>query len=174
MSNPEADFEAAFKVLFEERFPMLYRYLHHVSGDSGSADDLAQESFVRLYRRGSMPDDPSAWLVTVAHNLLRDERRNAQRRTRLLQFRGQEERAIREPPAADAAMLAQERVLGVRRALDRLTLRDRRLLLLRHEGFSYREIAEALDLAPGSIGTLLMRATSAFTRAYRDGAHASE
>lgn len=153
---------------------MLYRYLHRLCGDSGFADDLAQDSFVRLYQRGSMPEDPAAWLVTVAHNLFRDERRNVRRRSRLLELRGHEERADSEPQAADAAVLAEERVLDVRRALERLDTRDRRLLLLRHEGYSYREIAEALGLAAGSIGTMLVRATAAFTRAFRDGSHASE
>jgi RNA polymerase sigma-70 factor (ECF subfamily) len=174
LTNPEPGFEAAFTLLFEERFPMLYRYLQRLCGDSGFADDLAQDSFVRLYRRGSMPADPAAWLVTVANNLFRDERRNVQRRTRLLELHGHEERGELDAPAADAPMLAEERVLAVRDALEGLTPRDHRLLLLRHEGYSYREIAEALNLAPGSIGTLLIRATAAFIKAYQDGAHASE
>jgi DNA-directed RNA polymerase specialized sigma24 family protein len=54
----------------------------------------------------------------------------------------------------------------VRRALDRLPERDRELLLLRAEGFSYRDIAQALALNETSIGTLIARAKLAFRRNY--------
>ena len=53
----------------------------------------------------------------------------------------------------------------VRQALDALSERDRRALLLRHEGYSYREIAEALDYAPTGVGKLLVRASRAFREA---------
>jgi DNA-directed RNA polymerase specialized sigma24 family protein len=54
----------------------------------------------------------------------------------------------------------------VRRALELLPPRDRALLLLREEGYSYRELSVALDLAEGSVGSLLSRAKSAFRGAY--------
>ena len=55
----------------------------------------------------------------------------------------------------------------VRRVLAHLLERQSRLLLLRHAGLSYAEIAEALDVAPGSVGTLLVRAEKAFLAAYK-------
>jgi RNA polymerase sigma factor (sigma-70 family) len=70
--------------------------------------------------------------------------------------------------------LAEERETAVRRALTTLSIRDQRLLILRHEGFSYREIAEALDIALSSVGTLLARATAALSKAYRELPHASD
>jgi RNA polymerase sigma-70 factor (ECF subfamily) len=42
------------------------------------------------------------------------------------------------------------------------------MLLLRHEGYSYREIAETLELSPASIGTMLVRATEAFRKAFKE------
>jgi RNA polymerase sigma-70 factor (ECF subfamily) len=54
----------------------------------------------------------------------------------------------------------------VRRALDRMPERDCNLLLLRAEGFSYRDIAAALELNEASIGTLLARAKTAFRENY--------
>jgi RNA polymerase sigma factor (sigma-70 family) len=59
--------------------------------------------------------------------------------------------------------------LYARTALDSLPLRDRQLLLLRYEGYSYRELASALDLTETSVGTLLARAKDAFRRALRRG-----
>lgn len=170
----DQSFEDAFAALFRERFSMLYRYLNRVSGDPALADDVAQESFVRLNARGSMPDNPSAWLISVANNIVRDERRTTRRRHRLLAgWMAHGDQAGRSP-ASDARLLAEERASGVRRALETLRPRDQRMLILRHEGFSYREIAEALAIAPASVGTLLVRATAAFSRVYRELNDASD
>ena len=62
----------------------------------------------------------------------------------------------------------------VRRSLGRLPLRDRQMLLLRHEGFSYREIATALGIAETSVGTMLIRATQAFRVEFAENSHASD
>jgi RNA polymerase sigma-70 factor (ECF subfamily) len=161
-------FEEAFAALFADRSAPLYRYLSRVGGDAALAEDIVQECFVKLYRRGAMPDNPPAWLVTVAHNLLRDDRRSGARRGRLLLHRKAEVPAGNEPAAADAAILTAERVAAVRHALERLPSRDRELLLLRHEGYGYREIADVLQLTPGSIGTMLARASDAFRKAYHE------
>lgn len=170
----EPSFDETFATLFRERFTMLYRYLKRMSGDSALADDVAQESFVRLHARGTMPADPAAWLVSVANNMVRDEHRSDKRHRRLLALWVAPAEESRRTPPSDARVLAQEREAAVRRALDVLPPRDRRLLILRHEGFSYREIAEALGVAPSSVGTLLARATAALTTAYRGMNHASD
>ncbi len=59
-----------------------------------------------------------------------------------------------------------EEIAAVRRALDALNQRDREMLLMKHEGFSYREIAAAVDVAATSVGTLLARAEARFAAAY--------
>jgi RNA polymerase sigma-70 factor (ECF subfamily) len=161
-------FEFAFRVLFEQRAASLQRYLSSLSGDPALAEDIAQESFIRLYRRGSMPDAPAAWLVTVAHNLLRDDHRQRTRRRGLLSRRAGELPAADPAPDTDAGVLAAERIASARRALALLPERDRQLLLLRHEGYAYREIAQILNLAPSGIGTMLARAGEAFQRIYED------
>jgi RNA polymerase sigma-70 factor (ECF subfamily) len=161
-------FEDAFAALFAERSVPLYGYLSRLSGDPELAEDLVQECFVRLYQRRALPDDAAAWLVTVAHNLLRDDHRRGVRRGRLLLERTAEVPAGEPPAPADAATLATERIEAVRRALAQLPLRDRQLLLLRHEGYGYREIADLLQLTPSGIGTMLARATDAFRKAFHD------
>ncbi len=161
-----AGFDQAFADVFADRSGPLYRYISGLSGDAALAEDIVQESFVRLYRRGRMPDDPAAWLVSVAHNLWRDDRRRDVRRTRLLSLRKDELPTLGESPATDATTLASERVQTVHQALARLPERDRKLLLLRHSGFAYREIAEVLHVAPGSVGTLLVRASESFRAAF--------
>lgn len=161
-----ARFHDQFVDLFHASFDRLFRYLNRLSGEHELADDLAQEAFVRLYRRGEMPEAPQAWLVTVALNLFRNERSTAGRRRRLLTVaRGA---AAHSDPAPSPArrVEAEDSRQRVRRALDQLPEREGRLLLLRAEGMSYRDLAVALDLNEGSIGTLLARARRAFRALY--------
>lgn len=166
-------FEVAFRDAFERGYPSLARYLERLTDDAATAADLAQEAFVRLCARGSMPDDPRAWLVSVAHNLLRNERERIRRRARILGAHGEEIAPTRMAPPADDAMESAERRAEVRRALVALGERERRMLLLRYEGFSYREIASALGIHEASVGTLLARAKASFRQALGESSHAS-
>ncbi len=143
--------------------------MDRLSGDADLAKDLAQEAFVRLYQRRSMPDDAPAWLVRVATNLYRDSRRNSQRREMIAE-RDPMGMAPCEQPAVDETVIEAETRSRVRAILDALPLRDRQILLLRHEGYSYRDIAQITGVAPGSVGTLLIRATHSFRQAFADGA----
>ncbi|HKR08691.1 MAG TPA: sigma-70 family RNA polymerase sigma factor [Gemmatimonadaceae bacterium] len=161
------DFEESFRRLFNENYASLFRYLHRLTGDVDYAEDLAQETFVRLYERGSLPDNVRGWMAAVAHNLLRDEKRTGARRLRLMQARLPDVHGG-GPASADEQVLADERRRTVRAALDNLSERDRRLLLLRHEGYSYREIAHAVGVNETSVGTLLVRATMAFQSAFKE------
>ncbi|MGH7503143.1 MAG: sigma-70 family RNA polymerase sigma factor [Longimicrobiales bacterium] len=151
--------------LFDADSARVYRVMNRLSGDAELAADLTQEAFLRLSRRGSMPERPEAWLITVAMNLFRNARTKQARRLRLLTV------ARAEAVLADASPLpghdadrtwARQRV---RAALDRLTERERKLLLLHVEGYRYREIADVLGLAENGIGTCLARARKAFRSA---------
>jgi RNA polymerase sigma-70 factor (ECF subfamily) len=77
------------------------------------------------------------------------------------------EQVLSDPgPSPDRSATAAEDTGRVRAALESLPERERRLLLLRAEGFSYRDLSEVLDLNPASVGTLLARAKDAFREAY--------
>jgi RNA polymerase sigma-70 factor (ECF subfamily) len=159
-------FDTEFRAVFDARFAELFRWLDRYAGDASLASDVAQETFVRLYNRGEMPTDVRAWLVSVALNLVRDERRRVARRRRLLSNRSADYTMADAAPSPEDDALAAERRALVRRALDALPSRDRALLLLREEGYSYRELASALALVEASVGTLLARAKVAFREAY--------
>ena len=74
-----------------------------------------------------------------------------------------------DPPGSPLQDLeASESRDRVRSAVDSLPARERQMLLLRSEGYSYREIASALDLNAASVGTLLVRAKKAFRAAYEE------
>jgi RNA polymerase sigma-70 factor (ECF subfamily) len=175
MTGPStpSSFRDHFTALFDARFEGLYRYLDRLSGEPELAADLAQEAFVRLYQRGSLPDAPDAWLITVAMNLFRNARSMQTRRRRLLTV--ERAQAVLADPAPSPAHVAMDVASStrVRAALDQLPEREQQLLLLRAEGYSYREISAALDVSDASIGTLLARAKRAFREAYDDEPDAS-
>ncbi len=161
-------FDDAFRVTFDEHFASLFRYLDRLSGDPDLAADVAQEAFIRLYRRGVLPANTGSWLAVVARNLFRNARAKSRRRRRLLA--GEWVRHTVGDPGESPALImeAARKQKSVRMALDRLTQREREMLLLRYEGFSYREIAETLELNEASVGTLLVRAKQAFRRALEE------
>ena len=142
--------------LFREYHGPLVRYLTRRLGDRDWAEEVAQETFLRALRQRSLANE-RAWLFTVATNLVRDAaRRESRRRRRLDLLRAEESERMVESPAS--AMERAEEQARARRALEQLAERDREALLMREEGLNYEEIAEALGLSVGSVGTTLARA----------------
>ncbi len=165
-------FEDEFASLFREHFSRLFRYLDRLSGEPDLAADLAQEAFVRLYRRGSAPEATGPWLVTVATNLFRSARSTRARRARLLTPARGAGTLADPPPSPDEGAEAEHERRRVRAVLDRLPERDRMLLILRAEGFSYRDLAGLLGLNETSVGTQLARARSSFRSVWEEGTDA--
>jgi RNA polymerase sigma-70 factor (ECF subfamily) len=157
---------AAFERLFLRHYGQVYRVLYNLVGGREQAEDLVQETFLALYHRPPALESGAtliAWLCRVAlnrgYNMLRGERREQARAERLA-----------EPPAQldpQAELLRAEERGRVREALARLPERQSQLLLLRHAGLAYAEIAAIVDVAPGSVGTLLARAERAFMAEYQ-------
>ena len=149
-------------------FPRVRRFLDRLSGDPALAADIAQDTFVRLYRRGEPPEQPVAWLITVALNLLRNSWSTEARRQRLLSS-VRSDMSLADPSRGpDETAEVGELQQRVRGALARLPERERQLLLLRGEGYRYHELATALALNPASVGVLLARAKRAFRAAYEE------
>lgn len=156
------DFEAAYK----SHWTPLFRYVDRMVGDNDLAADVVQEAFVRLLDQALPDEEVRRWLFTVATNLVRDDARMRARRRRLLSQRYEQADLAHDPAEQpDQSVLRTERVAAVRAALAEMPERDRQLLLMREEGFRYAEIAEVIDVAPGSVGTLLARALRRFTAA---------
>ena len=154
-----------FEATFEEVYPGLFRYCHRLTGDADLSEDVAQEAFVRLYDRRVEGTDEGlrAWLFRTATHLVRDRHRVGENRRRLLE--AYPVQASGSQPT-DEAVLREEEVAQVRRALEHLGEREREILMMRHAGFSYREIADAVDVSPSSVGTLLARAERNFVSVY--------
>lgn len=150
--------------LFRTYNTALVRYLTRRLGDRDWAEEIAQETFVRALRQTSIENE-RAWLFAVATNLVRDEARKDMRRRKYLALLAEEERDSVSEPAESTIDRAQEAAIA-RKAVDALAERDRLSLLMREEGLDYNEIAEALQLSPGSVGTTLSRARRRLVESY--------
>ena len=152
--------------LFRTYNAALVRYLTRRLGDRDWAEEVAQETFVRALRQTSIQNE-RAWLFAVATNLVRDEARKDMRRRKHLALLAEEERDTMVEPEETTIERAQEATMA-RKAIDALAEKDRLALLMREEGLDYNEIAEALELSPGSVGTTLSRARRRLVESYEE------
>ncbi|MDZ7779075.1 MAG: sigma-70 family RNA polymerase sigma factor [Gemmatimonadota bacterium] len=157
-----------FDAVFDEHYPGLVRYVQRLTGDGDTAEDIAQEAMVRLFDRRISGSESGvrAWLYKTATHLVRDRYRVDTNRQRLLERHPVRPVALETP---DRTLERDETRAIVREALDALSPRDKEILLMRYSGFSYKEIAAAIDVASTSVGTLLSRAEQRFAEAVSAG-----
>jgi RNA polymerase sigma factor (sigma-70 family) len=151
--------------LFARHQAELCRYAARYTGDRDLAEDVVQETFVRLAERP--PRDGThvrAWLFRVATTVAIDMQRSDRRRLRLV--REEPARGPMAAPPPDPQREAERHdVQGrVRAALAALGERERSILLMREEGFAHHEIAAAVGTTTGSVGTMIARALEKLAR----------
>lgn len=153
-----------FTVIFNDLYPSLCRFLECTLGGGGRAvaQDIAQESFLRLYRAGpcSIPcDEVRFWLYRVARNLALNELSKRQTRSRLL---GKVIEMFSHRELNPEEMLEQtEHQRIVLELLKRLPEHQRAALLLREqEEMSYQQIARVLEVSESKVKVDIFRARS--------------
>jgi RNA polymerase sigma factor (sigma-70 family) len=149
---------ADLEQVFRSGYPAVVAVATRVLGSRDGAEDVAQEVFLSFARSAVPAAEASGWLaVAAAHtalNHLRSGRRRAAREEAASDGTGL------VPDVADAVVVREERS-RVRAALARLPRKQAVALVLRHSGLSYADVAAALNLSPGSVGTTVRRAESA-------------
>lgn len=184
LTQLQAGDDASFEALFHRHYDRVFSILYRLLGNKSDAEDVAQQVFLKLYhapRRIRFQGDEvniAGWLYRVAvntgYNTLRSQQRQHKWQDRLGWLWPFD---THSPDPATVAESLDEQA-KVRRVLIQMKPREAKLLLLRHSGLSYKELAVALNVAPGSIGSLLTRAERAFTHKYRlaypDEVHQSE
>jgi RNA polymerase sigma factor (sigma-70 family) len=152
---------ADLEQVFRTAYPRVVGVAARVLGSRAEAEDVAQEVFLAFGRSSVPAREAPGWLsVAAAHtalNHLRTHRRRAAREEAAA------DATATAPDAADTAVTLDER-RRVREALARLPRTQAVALVLRHSGVSYVEVAAALDLSPGSVGTTVRRAESALRK----------
>jgi RNA polymerase sigma-70 factor, ECF subfamily len=155
---------------FNQNWSRLYAVLYRLVGDPAEAEDLALESFWRLYNQPPVEKSEQSlrgWLYRVGVNLGYNALRARKRRQHYETQAGRillDEGLTQSPDSAVEGDLERQRV---RLALARMKRRSAQVLVLRYSGLSYAEIAAALKLSPGSVGTLLARAEREFKKRYQ-------
>ncbi len=161
---------ASFESLFYEHWASIYRLLMRFVVDPFEAEDLALETFFRLYQRHPAPEkefNTRGWLQRVATNLALHSIRSFKRREHYEMTAGKN--ALDETPENRPSEIFAEKEdqRFARLALAKMNPRQAELLIMRYSGLTYKEIAEALSLSPTSIGPLLLRAERDFEKHYR-------
>jgi RNA polymerase sigma-70 factor (ECF subfamily) len=168
----QAGDEASFELLFLRHYDRVYGILYRLLGNQSDAEDVAQQVFLKLFhapRRIRWQRDEinvAGWLYRVAVNTGYNTLRSQQRRQNWTEKLGWWPFETAAPDPVDIVE-SSDRQARVRQILADMKPRDAKLLLLRHSGLSYQELAVTLNLAPGSIGSLLTRAERAFAQKYR-------
>jgi RNA polymerase sigma-70 factor, ECF subfamily len=155
--------EESFRGFYERTARSLWAYLSRASGDPSLADDLLQDTYYR-FLRAALPETTEAhrknYLFRIATNLLRDHwRRHKPTEPLPSPQSGSESGAEWECTRAFEAADRMQQQSDLRRALHHLKPREREMLWMAYvEGFSHKEIANAVGLKAGSIRLLLFRA----------------
>jgi RNA polymerase sigma-70 factor (ECF subfamily) len=144
--------------LFQEHGAALCRFCRSVLRNTGDAEDVVQETFLKLLhhlQHSGERRNLKSWLFTVAANACRDR---ARWRLRWLPWNAERDDRTVDPldPAGQVRQKADTDI--ARRAFRALAPRDRLLLSLRAQGLSYRDIAAASGIREQSVGRLLARA----------------
>jgi RNA polymerase sigma-70 factor, ECF subfamily len=143
----------AFEQLVRDHQQPVWRFLRRLLGDDGLAEDVAQETFVRLYRRLSsytFESKFSTWLFQIARNAGIDELRRRERQARVAASVSQQQPASVPPPDLHAELQA---------ALDSLPddLREA-ILLVEVLGLRYREAGAVLGIPEGTVKSRVFHA----------------
>lgn len=173
LTQLQTDNNATYESLFLRHYDRIYTILFKLLGNQADAEDVAQQVFIKLYHNqqhlslDDAQDNIIGWLYRVATNIGYNTLRSQKRRQKWYQKFAQVwpfEIPTNDPAHLVATADVQSQV---RQILAQMKPRDAKLLLLRHSGLSYKELAATLNLAPSSIGSLLTRAERNFAKKYK-------
>lgn len=154
----DADLRTDFVMAaYDENQRRLTSYAYALTRDADAADDLVQETFLRLVKEhaaGREPENVTAWLYRVCSNLATSRGRRGVVARKFLERRPAEETEV----AAEIEILRHELSETLLAALTILPDDQRSALVMAAQGFSGREIAEALGRTETSTRTMMFRA----------------
>ena len=146
-----------FNQAYKEYYRLIYIFAYRIIGDKNYAMDITQETFIKLYNymSGSNSlENPRAWLYRVAANISNNHLKRNSTFNRII-------RGIQEDSQYDSVeseLINIEEKMLVRNALKKLSSKDRTILQLYQDGFSYAEIAEIMNIKKTAVGKTLSRA----------------
>ena len=160
--------EDSFEALFTAEYARVAGIANRVLADPHEAEDVAQEVFIDFHRLHSASAQYApAWLHRAAAHAALNRLRGARRRQRRELAQAPEESSQTLDPQKQVEVNEDRR--RVREALARMAPKPASVLVLRASGLSYAEVAQALGVGIGQVGTLLRRAESALRKEVNRG-----
>ena len=154
---------AFFEQLAMPLFDQLYNHACWFTGDRADAEDLVQETYAKALKGFSSFAEGTnlrAWMFRILRNAFLNSRSGLRQKTEYLEDdeAGADE-AVAHEVTPEALFLATESQEMIFNALERLPVAHREIILLCDvDEMSYREIAQVLDVAPGTVMSRLSRA----------------
>lgn len=161
-----------FNKYYSNYYNDILRHAAYLTGNFQAAEDICQETFMKLYGSPPMHENVLAWLRRVASNLSYNYLKGQTlHRKKEEEITGNDE--MNSLSIEDSALRNIDMEI-TRKVLKKLSARDRICLMLKFSGYRYREIAEAIDVDTGSVGTILARAQAKFKEYYQKEAQINE
>jgi len=158
----------AFQDIYDAYKQDIHAFLVRMVFDAGTAEDLLQETFLRVYREAARYDPCrplEPWLFRIARNLAVDHLRSRKRKP-LAGLTGPEAPALEaeDPaPGPDACAVAREREVLLRKGLEKLRPSQREVFVLVDlEGLKYEEVANLMSISVKAVGARLRKARRRF------------
>lgn len=148
----------SFEEVYSKHYNELKRFGRHFNFPVDISEDLTQEVFLRYYMeltRNVVFENPRAWLYKVLLNLFKTQIKSREREL----ITGDINKVIEKSTSdflENYDLNEKQRI--VFEMLNKLPRKEREILLLYHNDFSYSEIAEILDINPNSVGKTIVRA----------------
>jgi RNA polymerase sigma-70 factor (ECF subfamily) len=153
--------EAVVQLYQTLRSPLRW-YGYHLLGSASDAEDLVQLAFLKVFdqlKRQGQVQNPRNWLYRIVHNLAIDELRRLHRQTSVKEDGAHCTDAAASPLSAEDELI-QRQIIA--KSLQVLNERERRCLMLRAQGLSYKEISQALAISAKSVSVYLARGQKKF------------
>jgi RNA polymerase sigma-70 factor (ECF subfamily) len=152
--------------VFRRDYRRVVAVAGRVLGSRDECEDVAQEVFLAFGRSAVPADEASGWLTVAAVHTALNHLRSGRRRASREETAAVSDSVVRPPVSPDVAdvVVSSEERSRVRAALGTLPQKQAAALVLRHSGLSYAEVAAALSMSPGSVGTTVRRAESALRK----------
>ena len=150
----------SFEELYKELFPLAYKVAYHITSDSGAAEDISQEAFIKYYNRPipfPSKDDVKYWLIRVVKNISFNYCKREGRKKKV--FDKIKHDPIHTDDTGETGVLKEETKKAVSDILKQLPEKLRMPLILREfTGMNYKEIAKALGISESNVKVRIFRA----------------
>lgn len=163
---------ASFEMIVSHYEDRLIHYVARIVNSEDVAQDVVQDSFIRLFRKWKDVLEPgpqvSSWLYRVAHNRAVDHIRKQSRISELHKLHASEVPDSIAPDRGEGFRIGDKAAMAAS-ALDTLDDRERQLVILKiYEEKSYKEISDIMNLKTGNVGYILHHALKKLAKVLKE------